>query len=128
MNKSKFSFYIVLLGVFALTAEIANGQTQVESDTALRMLNAQGQQFEQKIVKVTDNVITAVEFHGANTSMIVGTDGVIIFDTLMGPTSAANALEALRGLEAREYNAPNRNYYLSYANELDSGRLSEIWF
>lgn len=37
-------------------------------------------------------------------------------------------IEALRGLAAREYNAPNRNYYLSYANELESGQLSEIWF
>lgn len=37
-------------------------------------------------------------------------------------------IEALRGLGAREYNAPNRNYYLSYANGLESGRLSEVWF
>jgi uncharacterized sulfatase len=37
-------------------------------------------------------------------------------------------IEALRGLAAREYNAPNRNYYLSYANELESGKLSEVWF
>lgn len=37
-------------------------------------------------------------------------------------------IEALRGLAAREYNAPNRNYYLSYANELESGQLSEVWF
>jgi uncharacterized sulfatase len=37
-------------------------------------------------------------------------------------------IKALRGLGAREYNAPNRNYYLSYANELESGQLSEVWF
>ncbi|XMO77174.1 alkyl sulfatase dimerization domain-containing protein [Roseibacillus persicicus] len=37
-------------------------------------------------------------------------------------------IEALRGLAEREYNAPNRNYYLSYANELESGKLSEVWF
>jgi len=37
-------------------------------------------------------------------------------------------INALRGLAAREYNAPNRNYYLSYANELESGQLSELWF
>ena len=60
------------------------------------MLSAQEQQFEQKVVRVTGNVYTAVGFHGANTSMIVGTDGVIIVDALMGPTSAANAFEALR--------------------------------
>jgi uncharacterized sulfatase len=37
-------------------------------------------------------------------------------------------IEALRGLGAQEYNAPNRNYYLSYANELESGQLSDGWF
>ncbi len=37
-------------------------------------------------------------------------------------------IKALRALGAREYNAPNRNYYLSYANELESGQLSELWF
>ncbi len=37
-------------------------------------------------------------------------------------------IDALRGLGAREYNAPNRNYYFSYANELESGELSDVWF
>ncbi len=37
-------------------------------------------------------------------------------------------IKALRGFAAQEYNAPNRNYYLSYANELESGKLSEVWF
>lgn len=36
-------------------------------------------------------------------------------------------IAALRGLAAREYNAPNRNYYYSYANELEAGELSELW-
>lgn len=96
MNKDIFSLCLVLLGVLSLTAKNADGQTQVEPDAALRMLTAQQQQFEKGIVKVSDNVYTAVGFHGANTSMIVGADGVIIVDTLMGPTSAANALEAFR--------------------------------
>ncbi|WP_202907541.1 alkyl/aryl-sulfatase [Mariniblastus fucicola] len=73
-----------------------DGQTQVEPKTALRMLNAQQQQFQQKVVKVADNVYVAVGFHGANTSMIVGDDGVIIIDTLKGPSSAAKAFEAFR--------------------------------
>ena len=32
-------------------------------------------------------------------------------------------IAALRALAAQEYNAPNRNYYLSYAIELESGQL-----
>lgn len=85
-----------LLLVSLLAAGVANGQTQVTPDIALRMLNSQQHQFEQKVVRVADNVFTAVGFHGANTSMIVGSDGVIIIDTLMGPSSAAKALEAFR--------------------------------
>jgi alkyl sulfatase BDS1-like metallo-beta-lactamase superfamily hydrolase len=85
-----------LLCILALATGIVRGQTQVEPDTALRMLNAQQQQFEKGIIKVADNVFTAVGFHGANTSMIVGTDGVIIVDTLFGPSSAASAAEAFR--------------------------------
>ncbi|WP_442510473.1 alkyl sulfatase dimerization domain-containing protein [Novipirellula sp. SH528] len=103
MNKIIFSLRfrrssqtVGLLCILALTAGNASGQTQVEPDTALRMLNAQQQQFEKGVVKVADNVYTAVGFHGANTSMIVGTDGVIIVDTLFGPTSAAKAAEAFR--------------------------------
>ena len=87
----------LLLSMLLATSH-ASGQTQVEPETALRMLNVQQQQFEQGIVKVADNVFTAVGFHGANTSMIVESDGVIIVDTLMGPTSAANALQAFRAI------------------------------
>ena len=85
-----------LLITSLLVAGVSHAATQVASDRALQMLQEQDQQFRQQVVKVADNVYTAVGFHGANTSMIVGTDGVIIVDTLMGPTSAANAFEALR--------------------------------
>ncbi|QEG40817.1 alkyl/aryl-sulfatase [Roseimaritima ulvae] len=85
-----------LLVVAMLAGGVANAQTHVEPEIALKMLNAQQQQFEQGIVKVADNVFTAVGYHGANTSMIVGNDGVIIIDTLFGPTSASKAAEAFR--------------------------------
>lgn len=90
--KSQISLLVVLL----FASGVVSGKTQVDPEIALKMLSAQEHQFEQKVVKVTDNVFTAVGFHGANTSMIVGTDGVIIIDTLMGPSSAANAFKALR--------------------------------
>lgn len=85
-----------LLTMLALAAGASNADTQVDPSLALKMLNDQNQLFEQQVVQVADNVFTAVGFHGANTSMIVGTDGVIIVDTLRGPTSATNAFEALR--------------------------------
>ncbi len=63
---------------------------------ALAMLKKQSEHFVQRVVQVSPHVYTAVGFHGANTTMIVGTDGVIIVDTLMGPESAANAMAAFR--------------------------------
>ncbi|MEM8982137.1 MAG: alkyl/aryl-sulfatase [Pseudomonadota bacterium] len=69
------------------------------------MLNNQAKQFQRRIVRVTNNVYTAVGFHGANTSMIIGDDGVIIVDTLMGPTSAATALKALRAFSDKPVKA-----------------------
>ena len=85
-----------LLVALVLFSAAGNANTQVEPKLALEMLERQDHQFEQQVVQVTDNVYTAVGFHGANTSMIVGTDGIIIVDTLMGPTAAANAFKALR--------------------------------
>ena len=82
--------------VLGLISGFANAGTQVEPERALQLLNNQNRQFERQIVEVADNVYTAVGYHGANTSMIVGADGVIIVDTLMGPTAAATALEAFR--------------------------------
>lgn len=96
MKSANRLFSLVLVGAFVLTAHPVVAQTQVEPDKALEMLNAQQQQFEQEVVQVSDNVFTAVGFHGANTSMIVGDDGVIIVDTLFGPSSAANAYQAFR--------------------------------
>lgn len=87
---------ISLLLASIVSTSVSATETQVEPETALKMLKSQNQQFEQQVVKVTKNVFTAIGFHGANTSMIVGPDGVIIVDTLMGPTSAKNALKALR--------------------------------
>jgi uncharacterized sulfatase len=87
---------IVLALASIVLPGIAYSDTQVDPKTALQLLNSQQHQFEKGVVQVTDNVFTAVGFHGANTSMIVGDDGVIIIDTLMGPSSAKAALQALR--------------------------------
>lgn len=86
----------VLILVLLCGSGVVNAGTQIDPESALKLLEEQSQQFEQQVVQVADNVYTAVGFHGANTSMIVGTDGVIIVDALMGPTSAANALKAFR--------------------------------
>ncbi|MEM1174552.1 MAG: alkyl/aryl-sulfatase [Pseudomonadota bacterium] len=74
----------------------AVADTQVEPKQAMQMLLGQNAQFTRQVVQISESVFVAVGFHGANTSMIVGDDGVIIVDTLMGPASATVAFEALR--------------------------------
>lgn len=86
----------VLLGIL-LVMELAWSDSRADPETAVTMLEAQGKHFNQpQVVKTANNVFTAVGYHGATTSMIVGEDGVIIVDTQMGPASAANAFAALR--------------------------------
>lgn len=85
-----------LLAATCLSAGAIYADTQVEPEHALHMLHTQDAQFEKQIIQVADNVYTAVGYHGANTSMIVGNDGVIIVDTLMSPTSANEAMQAFR--------------------------------
>ena len=70
--------------------------TQVDPANATRLLDRQGQHFKQRVEKLSNHVYTAIGFHGANTTMIEGDDGVIIVDTLMGPESAENALREFR--------------------------------
>lgn len=101
MIKSAYSLLIAL----TLAANWVNAATQVEPEVALKMLNGQNKLFQQQVVKVTDNVLTAVGYHGANTSMVIGTDGVIIIDTLMGPESAGIAFKALRQYSDRPVKA-----------------------
>ncbi|MDF7826368.1 alkyl/aryl-sulfatase [Pontiellaceae bacterium B12227] len=95
MKKALTTLALSLAVVLAMSGTSA-ARTQVEPQTALKMLNNQNRQFEQQVVKVADNVFVAVGFHGANTSMIVGDNGVIIVDTLKGPASAAKAMQAFR--------------------------------
>ncbi|WOT05717.1 alkyl/aryl-sulfatase [Shewanella youngdeokensis] len=85
---------LALVCSFAAAPTMAG--TQVAPEKALALLDVQAEQFTKQIVKISDNVYTAVGYHGANTSMIVGDDGVIIIDTLMGPASATNAWNELQ--------------------------------
>ncbi|MFI3270600.1 MAG: alkyl/aryl-sulfatase [Pseudomonadota bacterium] len=97
MKKSIALFNATLVAMSAtplLGAALAS--TLTDPETSKAMLDKQNEHFIQRVVQVAPNVYTGVGFHGANTSMIVGDDGVIIIDTLMGPESAANAMKAFR--------------------------------
>ena len=85
-----------VLTLLILLTSVVTATTQAQSNAAMKKLQEQAKHFEQRVVQLTENVYVAVGFHGANTSMIVGNDGIIIVDTLLGPTAAANAFKAFR--------------------------------
>jgi len=50
---------------------------------ATKMLKARNVEFRKEVIKVTDNVYTAVGYSVQPVSMIVGTDGLIIVDIVV---------------------------------------------
>lgn len=67
-----------------------------QDDTATQKLAEQSKQFDEQVVRVTDNVYTAVGFSVSNVSMIVGNDGVVIVDTGMMLDDAGRIATAFR--------------------------------
>lgn len=70
--------------------------TMTSPEKALAMLQEQDKHFIKRIEHVSPNVYVAIGYHGATCSMIVGDDGVIMIDSLMGPESAGNAFADFR--------------------------------
>jgi len=66
-----------------------------ETETT-RLLKARSAEFEQEVIKVTDDVYTAVGYSVQPVSMIIGKDGIIIVDTGMDTVSAENVLAEFR--------------------------------
>ena len=84
-----------LLRVGAL-AWLLNSAATAQESTATKLLKARNAEFREEVIKVTDGVYVAVGFGVSPSSMIVGTDGIIIVDTMIDTDSAAKALAAFR--------------------------------
>lgn len=82
MNISLFKS--LLLCILCMNAAMADG----EKLTPRQELEQQTKEFRKDIIEITDNIYTAVGYDGSNTSMIIGSDGVIIVDTLRALESA----------------------------------------
>lgn len=54
-----------------------------DSNPAAERLSRQSEQFQERIIKVADNVYTAVGYSVSNVTMIVGDDGIVLVDTGM---------------------------------------------
>ena len=59
-------------------------------------LQAHGEEFEEDIIQVTDNIHVTIGFGIANSIMIEGEDGVIIVDTMESMEAAQRVAERFR--------------------------------
>jgi alkyl sulfatase BDS1-like metallo-beta-lactamase superfamily hydrolase len=75
-----------VLLLLTVTLCIVTNISFAQSDATNKLL-ARHKTFEKKIIKVADNVYSAVGYHVSTNSMIIGTDGVIIIDPGMIPTA-----------------------------------------
>lgn len=82
----------------AVAQERKNLADERPAPTVNPRLTEHSRKMAQQIYRVTDNVYSAVGFGGANVTMIVGRDGVIIVDTMESVDAAKNILAEFRKL------------------------------
>ena len=87
----------------ALSGAVLGGAQ--EASTPSERLSKQGEKFQEQIVKVADNVFTAVGYSVSNVSMIVGDDGVVIVDTGMMSEAAKKISQELAKLSDKPVKA-----------------------
>lgn len=83
----------ISLVTFVLLAAPLRSQ---DDNSATNQLVKQSEQFKEQIVKVADQVFTAIGFSVSNVSMIIGDDGVVIVDTGMGMHDAERIVKEFR--------------------------------
>lgn len=97
MNDTYWGFsmkhFYTLSVMLTLLLPVSTSAQDTEAETILKSRNSQ---FSREIVQVAPNVYTAVGYSPANSSMIVGEDGVIIIDTGMTPNHSVPIIEAFR--------------------------------
>lgn len=84
---------------------VATSSMAQETDNATERLSKQSNQFQEQVIKVTENVYTAVGFSVSNVSMIVGDDGVVIVDTGMMLDDAGRIATEFRKLSDKPVKA-----------------------
>lgn len=82
----------------AVAQERKNLADERPAPTVNPRLTEHSRKMAQQVYRVTDNVYSAVGFGGANVTMIVGRDGVIIVDTMESVDAAKNILTEFRKL------------------------------
>jgi len=88
-------FMKLWLPVVLLCTSFVSVAQDTEAESTLR---ARSTEFEKQIVTVAPGVFTALGYSPANSSMVVGHDGVIIIDTGMTPNHSIEILEAFQAI------------------------------
>ncbi len=93
MKRLPLLLVLCSLTAFAQTKNLADDQPSPKINPRL---TEHSRKMEQRVYKVTDNVYNAVGFGAANSTLIIGNDGIIIVDTTEATASAQNALAEFR--------------------------------
>ncbi len=99
MNKFALAVSVAVILATATSTFAQTGQNLAEEKPAPTVnprLTEHSKKMVQRVYKVTDNVYSAVGFGLANSTMIVGRDGVIIVDTMESVDAAKAALAEFR--------------------------------
>lgn len=91
--------------MITLTATVALAGAVAQDSEATKRLKALNPEFREDIVRVADNVYTAVGYTVSNVSMIVGDDGIIIVDTGISPLHAERILAEFRKISDKPVRA-----------------------
>lgn len=92
---------IIVPIVFIVCSVLTNAQ-----DTeATRLLKEQNTEFVQEVIRLNDNVFTAVGYDGSNASMVIGSDGIVIIDALRALGAAEQVAEEFRKISDKPVKA-----------------------
>jgi uncharacterized sulfatase len=90
---------------FSMIALLLATPLIAQENTATQRLTEQSKQFDEQVIKIADNVYTAVGFSVSNVSMIVGDDGVVIVDTGMTRDDADRIVAEFRKISDKPVKA-----------------------
>ena len=92
--------------LFSVGAVLGLAQVSAAQETAATAkLRARSVELREEIIRVADGVYTAVGYSPANSSMIVGTDGIVIIDTGLAPPHAQRILAEFRKITPKPVKA-----------------------
>lgn len=94
-TKGSKGAWSLLVAVTFFTFHIS---AQGQGASAAALLQARNEEFREEVLEVADGIYVAVGFGVSPSSMIVGSDGIIIIDTMIDTASAGRAFAEFRAI------------------------------